>query len=72
MFDRLLDRVFGKRYRNGWPRGVQPIFPEAAALKAADPKLWKETSTLPAGAGFPIWAEKHPTLMRELFPDRYA
>lgn len=73
MFGRLLDRVFGKRYRKGWPRGVRPIFGEAfQRMQEVDPDLWEMTRSMPAGMAFAPWWDKHPLLMRGLFPREAA
>jgi hypothetical protein len=56
----LLDQLFGKRYREGWPRGVVPFY--NAPLRFHDPELWERTKHLKVSKGIPIWMERHPEL----------
>lgn len=61
MIARLLDRLFGKRYVDGWPRGVKPCFPGIAEhFKAIDAELWEETHHLPLAQALRTGREYHP------------
>lgn len=54
MLSRLLDRLFGKRYVKGWPRGVRPMFPELHAKSLDTPfERWRATRGRPMFRGPP-------------------
>lgn len=48
MFSKLMDRLFGKRYRKGWPRGVMPVAQGLERLKRERPELWQVVEDMPA------------------------
>lgn len=61
MLGRLLDWLFGKRYRKGWPRGVRPIYWELIEeFKRADPELWETDRGLTPGEYFRRFLERNP------------
>ena len=55
----LMDKLFGRIYRKGWPRGVKPMFPEVRWIRENDPDLWRATRHLPPSEAYPIWQDKH-------------
>lgn len=64
LLGRILDWLFGKRYRKGWPRGVRPIFGDMLdRMREHDPELWQDTFKLPVGTGLTIWKDRYPYLM---------
>ena len=60
MMGYLLDRLFGKRYRPGWPRGVCPMFPWLEELKRADPEWWELYRQATPSGGLQAFRNRNP------------
>jgi len=51
MWERIKDRLLGKRYREGWPRGVRPVISVLHRIAQEHPHEWEQVRHLPAAQG---------------------